>query len=139
MYNLNYLYDVRVSSSSNIFSSGAMNSSIPGGNEMVISSKCYASYEECAQALTQLMAVLASTEAQIVGKNYAIVTKTNPLFSGQKADNETWDKMIVLKAFVADAEELKTSNKLTFDIVGQLRISQASLDAIKSANSVSYQ
>jgi hypothetical protein len=113
-----------------------MNGDLPGCIDMVISSKKFGSYEECATALTQLLSVLGTTEAQISNKNFVIVTKTNPLFSTTEApkNDEEWDRLTIMRAYVADVDVLQTQQQLNYSIVGQLRISQESIDAIRNLN-----
>ncbi len=122
----NYNYDVKIGYGADLIKTGPLSQSFPNCGELVITSKPFQDYNACENALSGLMSALTYIETKFSTKNHVIVTKINPILdnSGKKhADADTWDKHTVMRAYVADSEELKKAT-LNYHVFGQIRVDQ---------------
>jgi len=119
-------YDVKIGHGSDILKSGPLSQSLANCGEVIITSKAYSSYNECEKSMSSLMSALSYIESKFSTKSKVIVQKLNPILdnSGKKhVDADSWDKFTVMRAYVADAEELKKST-LEYHVLGQIRVDQ---------------
>lgn len=134
MFEPAFSYDVKISHGSALLSHDLFGNCFPRVAEMVITSKQFEGYEECASAMTNLLAVMAALNTRITERNHVIVTKTNPMLAnppGKVNADEQWESSTLMRAFVADADALKAST-LQYDIVGQIKLAEDSSELIGS-------
>ena len=118
-----FMYDIKIGVGANLLQVGKLADVLPHAGEMVITSKEFATYEECEKSLSSVMTFLAHSESRATEKNHVIVTKVNPAIddSGKlHADTGSWDKFTILRAYVADSEQLKKA-QLHYHVFGQIR------------------
>lgn len=118
-----FAYTVRVGSGADLLRAGIYPVVLPNCGEIIINSHEFASFEECEKNLNSLMTVLTRHEASASDKNLVVVSKIHPQLdtSGRKhADANTWDKFTIMRAYVADSDELKNST-LKYHVMGQIR------------------
>jgi hypothetical protein len=119
---IRYAYDVKVSIGASMLEIGGIPRNFPNVGEMLIKSKEFEELGECERTLSSLLSALSSYEMKCNSIPHVIVTKTNPLLTPnvENKDNEHWDTNIMLKAYIADANELKQLN-LKFYTYAQIR------------------
>lgn len=83
------------------------------------------------------MSFLGVTESKASNRSQVIVLKKNPMLDPQdnvesNIDVDDWENTILFRTYIADAEELKLS-KFKSHVVGQVRITTQSIDAIKDS------
>jgi hypothetical protein len=125
----NYTYDLKIGLGADLLTSGAFSEALPNCGEIVVTSKNFGDYETCERHLTGLLTTLTQAENSIGGKNHVVVTKLNPILdpSGKMPiKGEEWDHYTVMRAYVADADELKKTN-LKFSMMAQIRVDQVIL------------
>jgi hypothetical protein len=130
MNTTSYTYDIKINKGSDLFEHEPFSAVIPNCAEMVIKSKEFSTYAECESSFSQLLNALSTAETTFTSRNNVIVTRVNPNLdvSGKKRDDEAgWDKLTVMRAFVADAEVLKSS-QIKYDIYGQIKVLQKNID-----------
>jgi len=134
MHGLNYSYDVRITRGSNILSTGPLSNALPNCGEMIITSKIFDEYMQCEQSLSSLLSNLTRHQTMLSDVNHVIVTKRNPNHhKTDKPDPEAadWDNATLLRAYVAEAAALKKA-ELRYNIIGQIKINEKQLEAIRS-------
>lgn len=118
-----FTYDIKVGLGASMLQAGKFADALPSAGEMVITSKEFGTYEECEKSLSNVMAYLTHSESRATEKNHVIVTKVNPAIDNsgkQHADAGSWDKFTILRAYVADSEQLKKA-QLHYHVFGQIR------------------
>jgi hypothetical protein len=121
-----YTYDVKIPNWTDINTEPHLDKIFEKCEGIMISSKNFPTFEECASKLELLMIKLSSTEQ-------VVVSKLNPLLHDKKEPeitNESWDSFTVMKSFIADSEMLKTS-QLVFQVSGSVKVSQQILGLAK--------
>lgn len=113
-----WTYDVRIIGNTALLKVGPLSNSIPNCGEIIITSKQFTTYDICEKSLSGLLSVLSKFESITSNKNQVIVTKINPLLESESTE---WESNIVLRAYIADAEQLKKAN-LSYHVVGQIMI-----------------
>ena len=127
MTNTNYVYDVRITSGSEILRSGPFALAIPKCGEMIISSNIFTDFDLCEKTMSNLLSQLSQVQANYSDKSHVIVTKMNPLLDmseNKKADTEAWDSFTVMRAYVAETEALKNASTLKYSVIGQIKVNQ---------------
>ena len=135
MNNTQYVYDVRITSGSEILRSGPFAACIPKCGEMIISSNQFTDFDKCEKTMSNLLSQLSQVQTNYSEKMHVIVTKMNPLLDtaeNKKADTEQWDAFTIMRAYVAETEALKAASTLKYSVVGQIRVNQQIL-GLKSA------
>lgn len=120
--NIKYVYDVKINAGAELLKSNVISKSLPSCGEMLIVSKFFDTVESCDAKLSSFLSMLSKAESTAGDKNHVIVTKRNPLLFSEVKSNpeENWDTLTVLRAYVADADQLKVS-VLHFNIFAQIR------------------
>ena len=122
MENSLFVYVVRVGHGAGMLRTGQYKEALPNCGEIMISSKQFQSYEECEKNLNNLMVALTRFEAKSSDKNFVIVSKVNPVLdqSGREhRDAASWEKNTIMRAYIADSDELKKST-LKYHVMGQI-------------------
>ena len=106
-----YSYSVTVLRTSAALTNGPLSTAIPGCGVMTVQSSDFKDVVECERALTGLLSMIGTVEAQLSSEKFVILTKLNPLLDpDSKEDKKDWTNTTVLRAYVANATELKQSN-----------------------------
>jgi hypothetical protein len=117
-----YAYDLKINQTAGIFLTDIFIDAFPGCGEMLVVSKNFNSAIECEQSLSGLLSSLSAVESQAIARNHVVVTKRNPVLTGTTATDkdDNWESNVVLRAYVADAEQLKKS-VLKYNLFAQVR------------------
>ena len=121
-----YTYDVKIPNWTDINTEPHLDKIFEHCEGILISSKNFSTFEECASKLELLMIKLSN-------KEQVVVSKLNPLLHDKKEPevaNDPWDSFTVMKSFIADSEMLKTS-QLVFQVSGSVKVSQQILGLAK--------
>jgi hypothetical protein len=128
MSGLTYQYDVKILERSPLLRSGRFSKSIENCGEMIIVSKQFDNYNECSENLMHLLSDLAADQSYLDGRDFVILTKTNPQGAAPES-TDTWPRTIVYRSYVLDSDLLK--NKIMdYTIVGQVNMGANLLPAI---------
>lgn len=120
---IRYAYDVKVSMGASMLEVGGIPAGFPNCGEMLIKSQEFNELADCEKNLSSLLSSLSAYETKCSNQPHVIVTKTNPLLAPlaeESKDKEQWDMNVMLKAYIADANELKKLN-LKFYTYAQIR------------------
>lgn len=119
---IRYAYDVKVNMGAGMLEHGGIPAGFPNCGEMLIQSNHFEHLDECEQNLARLLSALSSYETKQNNIPHVIVTKANPLLKPDEKPNEgeSWDETVLLRAYIADAAELKKSN-LKFFTFAQIK------------------
>ena len=119
---IRYAYDVKVSMGAAMLEVGGIPAGFPHCGEMLIKSQEFNELSECEKNLSGLLSSLSAYETKCNNQPHVIVTKTNPLLNPTPENKyvEKWDNNIMLRAYIADANELKKLN-LKFFTFAQIR------------------
>jgi hypothetical protein len=110
MTDSSYYYLVTIMPSSSYMKNSGVENIIANCNEMVITSNEFQTYEECGGKLMNLLSDIASTQSSEDGKNFVIVSKLNPIFSGVQDDGVVWPKSTLARCYLVDSDLLKSGN-----------------------------
>ena len=118
-----YTYGVNITASAAVLRAGALAVVIPGAGVVNLKSKPYTDLKECEADLSTLMSALGTAESQLSARPHVIVTKVNPLIDADSKDSpKDWDKLTVLRAYIADAKELKEHTRLKYAVTGRINV-----------------
>jgi hypothetical protein len=118
-----YAYDLKINQGAGLFTSEVFTEAFPGCGEVLVLSKNFNSSAECEKSLSNLLSSLSMLESKAIAKNHVVVTKRNPILTNIKTPidaEENWADNVVLRAYVADAEQLKQS-VLKYNLFAQVR------------------
>lgn len=133
MNSIQYTYDVKIATGSELLDEQMLGEHFPSIGELVVTSRRFDDYAVCEKAFTSLLSVLCAANTQATKKNHVIVTKNNPIHieGAPVPSEENWDKYTVVRAFIADAQELQ-KQMLKFNIVGQIKVDMVGIEFVKS-------
>lgn len=117
-----FKYEVKIGSGASFLRGTEFGNRCDRLEEMVIYSKDFNSYEECQAGLDGVMVYLSKAEARAAKKSHVIVSRANPTIDKtdeKRLDTSNWDKYTLVRAYIADAEKLKSS-QLAYHVLGQI-------------------
>lgn len=117
---MKYSYVAKMASMSDTIQNPVFKKEMPGCDSMIVFSKQFSDFSVCEDELWRMLATLSALH-ESPGK-YAIVTKKNPLMFEDSKQNPTdkWDKDMMLVAYLADIEALRTTKTVKFTIAGHI-------------------
>ena len=138
MIKLKYQYDVQIMPSASFLPS-MLAKQLPGCVELSITSRHFDDYGECEGNLSRLLALLGSLESRASGKNFVVISQSNPAIDdGKIITTETsWEPGTVFKSFVVDADHLDQS-EFGFSVIAQFKVNTDNIRAQSSDSMLTY-
>lgn len=135
MIELKYQYDVQIMPMAALLS-GMLAEQLPGCVELSMTSRLFDDYSECEGNLSRLLALLGSLESRASGKNFVVISQSNPAVDdGKIITTETdWEPGTVFKSFIVNADHLQQP-EFGFSVIAQFKVNTDSIRA-QSADSV---
>jgi len=138
MIKLKYQYDVQIMPSA-AFLPGMLAKQLPGCIELSITSRLFDNYQECEDNLSRLLALLGSLESRASGKNFVVISQSNPAVDDGKiiATETEWEPGTVFKSFIVDATHLDRP-EFGFSVIAQFRVNTDTIRAQSSDSMLTY-
>lgn len=136
-------YTVRMAGDLQAIVQGPMVAALENTGELVVSSGEFNDYDSCINAVSRLLSSLSAAVTQKNGRSYVIVSKKNPIFDDSPDEpdlsTEGWDRLTVLRLYVADAEVLKQQSTISYLASADVKVAESAIDVIRNYTSKTKQ
>lgn len=113
-----FQYIARITKDCELLQYEPLLSAAPLCGEMVIHSKMFDTFGECASNATDLVTAFSKLLSQVTNEKFSAITKENPLYSGNEetAKAEGWPSNTMVRIYAAHSKKFKKENVLQFTI-----------------------